>query len=91
MYVRGQVAPSMLASKQLSCLYYHLAIFSNNWAAIVGLHGRWLPHFSEIVLPPPPLPRPHSFSRSMGSPGQLSKQINWYGVKLHTHENNCAT
>jgi hypothetical protein len=26
MYVRGQVAPSMLASKQLSCLYCHLAI-----------------------------------------------------------------
>jgi hypothetical protein len=30
--------------------------FPSNWAAIVGWHGRWLPHFSEMVLPPPTLP-----------------------------------
>jgi hypothetical protein len=30
--------------------------FPNNWAAIVGSHGRWLPHFSEMVRPPPTLP-----------------------------------
>jgi hypothetical protein len=35
-----------------------------------------LPHFSKMVLPPPTLPPAHSFSRSMGSPGQLSKQRN---------------
>jgi hypothetical protein len=32
-----------------------LPLFPNNWAAIVGEHGRWLPHFSEMVLPPPTL------------------------------------
>jgi hypothetical protein len=26
--------------------------FPNNWAAIVGWHGRWLHHFSKMVLPP---------------------------------------
>jgi hypothetical protein len=130
MYVRGQVAPSMLNSWQLTSLYCHMPIdqdlvtylgfiqngvttvltrllrrlilfvypfrllgrnvnklkqlfyhdpsvfknswlpdswllyivygsifppFPNNWAASVGWHGRWLPHFSEMVLPPPTL------------------------------------
>jgi hypothetical protein len=31
--------------------------FPNNRAAIVGCHGRWLPHFSEMARTTPTLPQ----------------------------------
>jgi hypothetical protein len=39
--------------------------FPNNWVAIVGWHGRWLPHFSQMVLPPPPTPFYAQWARSV--------------------------
>jgi hypothetical protein len=50
--------------------------FPNNWAAIVGSHGRWLPHFSEMVLPPPrpPYPGPTPFHAQWARPVNCQKR-----------------
>jgi hypothetical protein len=37
-------------------IWFNFTAISQYWAAIVGRHGRCLPHFSEMVHPPSTLP-----------------------------------
>jgi hypothetical protein len=53
--------------------------FPNNWASIVGCHGRWLPHFSEMVLPPHPTLPPTPFH------AQWARPVNCQNREIRMH------